>query len=112
MSPGRNGNEQAARERGATPLLEVDAIQLRFGGVMAINDVSFDVPDVRKAILAGIEHGVETVGEAPRMGAGGREIAFFHPLFTHGVLIEVAGHAQTPAARSARIDPEIAEEQA
>ncbi len=43
MSPGRNGNEQAARERGATPLLEVDAIQLRFGGVMAINDVSFDV---------------------------------------------------------------------
>ena len=77
-----------------------------------LHHVSFDVPDVHKAILAGIEHGVETVGEAPRMGAGGREIAFFHPLFTHGVLIEVAGHAQAPAARSARVDPEIAEEQA
>jgi len=56
-----------------------------------LHHVSFDVPDVRRAILAGIEHGVETVGEAPRKGAGGRDIAFFHPLFTHGVLIEVAG---------------------
>jgi methylmalonyl-CoA epimerase len=56
-----------------------------------LHHVSFDVPDVRKAILAGIEHGVETVGEAPRLGAEGREIAFFHPLFTHGVLVEVAG---------------------
>jgi methylmalonyl-CoA epimerase len=56
-----------------------------------LHHVSFDVPDVRKAILAGIEHGVETVGEAPRRGAEGREIAFFHPLFTHGVLVEVAG---------------------
>jgi methylmalonyl-CoA epimerase len=56
-----------------------------------LHHVSFDVPDVRRAILAGIEHGVETVGNAPRRGAGGREIAFFHPLFTHGVLIEVAG---------------------
>ncbi|MGH7559141.1 MAG: methylmalonyl-CoA epimerase, partial [Gemmatimonadota bacterium] len=56
-----------------------------------LHHVSFDVPDVRGAILAGIEHGVETVGEAPRMGSEGREIAFFHPLFTHGVLVEVAG---------------------
>lgn len=55
-----------------------------------LHHVSFDVPDVRNAILAGIEHGVETIGEAPRPGAEGREIAFFHPLFTHGVLIEVA----------------------
>ncbi len=56
-----------------------------------LHHVSFDVPDVRRAIIAGIEHGVETVGDAPRRGAEGREIAFFHPLFTHGVLIEVAG---------------------
>ncbi len=56
-----------------------------------LHHVSFDVPDVRRAILAGIEHGVETVGEAPRKGAEGRDIAFFHPLFTHGVLVEVAG---------------------
>jgi len=56
-----------------------------------LHHVSFDVPDVRRAVMAGIEHGVETVGEAPRKGAEGREIAFFHPLFTHGVLIEVAG---------------------
>lgn len=56
-----------------------------------LHHVSFDVPDVRKSILAGLEHGVETVGEAPRVGAEGREIAFFHPLFTHGVLVEVAG---------------------
>ena len=56
-----------------------------------LHHVSFDVPDVRKAIRAGIQRGIETVGEAPRKGAQGREIAFFHPLFTHGVLIEVAG---------------------
>ena len=56
-----------------------------------LHHVSFDVPDVRRAVMAGIEHGVETVGEAPRKGAEGREIAFYHPLFTHGVLIEVAG---------------------
>ena len=56
-----------------------------------MHHISFDVPDVRKAISSGFEHGVETVGEAPRKGAEGREIAFFHPLFTHGVLIEVAG---------------------
>lgn len=65
-----------------------------------LHHLAFDVPDVHTAILAGIEHGVETVGEAPRQGAEGREIAFFHPLFTHGVLIEVAGHAsarQQPA---------------
>lgn len=56
-----------------------------------LHHVSFDVADVRETIMAGIEHGVETVGEAPRAGAEGREIAFFHPLFTHGVLVEVAG---------------------
>lgn len=56
-----------------------------------LHHVSFHVPDVQRTILAGIEHGVETVGEAPRTGAEGREIAFFHPLFTHGVLVEVAG---------------------
>ena len=61
-----------------------------------LHHVSFDVPDVRKAISAGIERGVETVGEAPRKGAEGREIAFFHPLFTHGVLIEVAGPRSGP----------------
>ena len=56
-----------------------------------LHHLSFDVPDVRQAIRAGYEHGVETIGEAPRKGADGREIAFFHPLFTHGVLVEVAG---------------------
>lgn len=56
-----------------------------------LHHVSFDVPDVRGTIMAAIEHGVETVGDAPRTGAEGREIAFFHPLFTHGVLVEVCG---------------------
>lgn len=71
-----------------------------------LHHVSFDVPDVRKTILAGIEHGVETVGEAPRNGAEGREIAFFHPLFTHGVLVEVAGPpaGASGAAAGARSD--------
>lgn len=63
-----------------------------------LHHLSFRVPDVREAIAAGFEHGVETVGDAPREGAEGREIAFFHPLFTHGVLVEVAG--PRPARRT------------
>jgi methylmalonyl-CoA epimerase len=70
-----------------------------------LHHVSFDVPDVRGTIRAGIEHGVETVGEAPRLGAEGREIAFFHPLFTHGVLIEVAG--PRPGDEPPAVEPEI-----
>ena len=34
-----------------------------------LHHLSFEVPDVRRSIVAGIEHGVETVGEAPRKGA-------------------------------------------
>lgn len=60
-----------------------------------LHHVSFDVPDVRQTLHAGLEHGVEAVGKAPRKGAEGREIAFFHPLFTHGVLIEVASRANS-----------------
>ena len=58
-----------------------------------LHHLSFEVPDVHRSIVAGFEHGVETVGEAPRKGAEGREIAFFHPLFTHGVLVEVCSRA-------------------
>lgn len=64
-----------------------------------LHHLSFEVPDVRRSIAAGIKRGVETVGEAPRKGAEGREIAFFHPLFTHGVLIEVCGAAVAGARR-------------
>lgn len=56
-----------------------------------LHHISFDVPDIRKTLRSALEHGVDTIGEAPRPGAEGREIAFFHPLFTHGVLVEVAG---------------------
>lgn len=74
-----------------------------------LHHVSFDVPDVRRTIRAGIDHGVETVGDAPRLGAEGREIAFFHPLFTHGVLIEVAGPRPggDAATAGAEDEPEI-----
>lgn len=58
-----------------------------------LHHISFEVPDVHRAIVSGIERGVETVGDAPRKGAGGRDIAFFHPLFTHGVLVEVCSAA-------------------
>lgn len=38
-------------------------------------------------------------GEAPRKGAEGRDIAFFHPLFTHEVLVEVCGRKTTATER-------------
>lgn len=72
-----------------------------------LHHLSFRVPDVREAIVSGIEHGVETVGDAPREGAEGREIAFFHPLFTHGVLVEVA--SPRPENRTDRSETEPGE---
>lgn len=49
--------------------------------------------------LAGLRaRGVEIIAPAPRIGAGGRRIAFIHPRSAGGVLVELV--ESPPAARS------------
>jgi methylmalonyl-CoA/ethylmalonyl-CoA epimerase len=42
------------------------------------------------AVLARLKaRGVRLIDEEPRMGAGGRLVAFIHPSAAHGVLVEL-----------------------
>lgn len=55
-----------------------------------IHHLSFRVPSCREAIRAARAAGIRVLPPAPRTGAGGVLVAFFHPKDTGGVLIEVA----------------------
>lgn len=55
-----------------------------------LHHIAFDVPDIEDAIRRCTAAGLETVGAAPRKGAGGRQVAFLHPGGTAGVLIELS----------------------
>ena len=54
-----------------------------------IHHIAFVVPDVAEALDEARSAGYTPVDEAPRPGAHGARIAFLHPRFTHGVLIEL-----------------------
>lgn len=56
-----------------------------------LHHITFEVADLDAALRRCREAGLETVGEAPRPGAGGRQVAFLHPATTGGVLIELSG---------------------
>jgi methylmalonyl-CoA epimerase len=54
-----------------------------------MHHICFEVQDI-EAILARLEEkGVELIDREPRIGTGGKKIAFIHPKDTHGVLIEL-----------------------
>jgi methylmalonyl-CoA/ethylmalonyl-CoA epimerase len=54
-----------------------------------IHHICFEVDDIA-ATLAGLKaRGVRLIDESPRIGTGGKQIAFVHPESTHGVLIEL-----------------------
>jgi methylmalonyl-CoA/ethylmalonyl-CoA epimerase len=55
-----------------------------------LHHIAFDVPDIEEAILRCTDAGLKTVGAAPRIGAGGRKVAFLHPSGSGGVLIELS----------------------
>ena len=55
-----------------------------------LHHLAVEVPDIESAIARCREAGLETVGEAPRDGAGGRRVAFLHPRSASGVLIELS----------------------
>ena len=62
------------------------------------------VRDLPAALERLRERGVEVVGEAPRRGAGGRDVAFLHPRSTGGVLIELVS-AREPRDVGAQLGP-------
>ena len=62
-----------------------------------LHHVAFEVRDLDAALRRCRAAGIQTVGEAPRPGAGGRRIAFLRPSSTGGVLIELSESPDDPA---------------
>ena len=54
-----------------------------------IHHICFEVGDVATTLTALKARGVRLIDEAPRIGAGGKKVAFIHPESAHGVLIEL-----------------------
>lgn len=55
-----------------------------------VHHVCFAVEDIEGAVRDLSAKGLEFVGAAPRLGAGGHRVAFLHPRSTGGVLIELS----------------------
>ncbi len=54
-----------------------------------LHHLCFEVRDIRRAIERLRELGVRMLDEEPRLGAGGRLVAFLHPKSAGGVLVEL-----------------------
>ena len=54
-----------------------------------IHHICYRVPDLDAALASCRAAGYRLVDEVPRMGAGGRRIAFVHPKGTAGILLEL-----------------------
>lgn len=57
-----------------------------------IHHVCYRVDDIRAALARLRSRGVEPLGQAPRPGAGGCQVAFVHPKDAGGVLVELSQH--------------------
>ena len=55
-----------------------------------IHHVCYRVADIRKTIASLRAKGIQPIGEAPRPGAGGCQVAFLHPRDAGGVLVELS----------------------
>ena len=55
-----------------------------------VHHLSFEVDDIEAELGRMKAEGVQLIDEKPRVGAGGRLIAFLHPKSTNGVLIELS----------------------
>ena len=63
-----------------------------------IHHVCYRVDDVRATLRRLADHGIHPIGDAPRPGAGGCQVAFLHPKDAGGVLVELS----QPPAHGAR----------
>jgi methylmalonyl-CoA epimerase len=55
-----------------------------------IHHISIAVPNVAEALAAAQAAGLRLIDQTPRVGAGGKLIAFLHPKSCGGVLIELS----------------------
>ncbi len=55
-----------------------------------LHHIALEVADIDAALARCKTAGLETIGEAPRVGAGGRRVAFLRPGSTGGVLVELS----------------------
>jgi methylmalonyl-CoA/ethylmalonyl-CoA epimerase len=53
-----------------------------------IHHIAVNVEDIEKALEKAKENGLKLIDEKPRIGAGGKKVAFVHPKSTKGVLLE------------------------
>lgn len=53
-----------------------------------IHHIAINVENIESALKKAKESGVKLIDEVPRIGAGGKKVAFLHPKSTHGVLME------------------------
>jgi len=54
-----------------------------------VHHIAFDVDDIEKEINRLKEEGFKVLNETPKKGADNKLVAFLHPKFTNGVLIEL-----------------------
>jgi methylmalonyl-CoA/ethylmalonyl-CoA epimerase len=54
-----------------------------------IHHICFAVPDLDDTLARCRANGIKLIDDTPRIGAGGKRIAFLHPASTGGVLIEL-----------------------
>jgi methylmalonyl-CoA/ethylmalonyl-CoA epimerase len=53
-----------------------------------IHHIAVNVEDIEKALENAKANGLTLIDEKPRIGAGGKKVAFVHPKSTKGVLLE------------------------
>ena len=54
-----------------------------------VHHIALKVADLRETLQMLKERGIRLIDETPRIGAGGKSIAFIHPKETGGILIEL-----------------------
>jgi len=54
-----------------------------------VQHIAINVSDIEKVLQDLKEKGLQLIDEKPRIGAGGKKVAFIHPKSTKGVLLEL-----------------------
>lgn len=57
-----------------------------------LQHIAFRVENIEEALAELEANGVTLIDHKPRIGAGGKKIAFLHPRDTFGVLVELSEH--------------------
>ena len=57
-----------------------------------VQHIAFCVENIEEALAELEAKGVRLIDRKPRMGAGGKKVAFLHPRDTFGVLVELSEH--------------------